>query len=523
MNKRTPTAAQTAVGVFALAFVTLLAFHGNRLVLTNDEGILLEPAQRMAEGARPYADFFGYMSPGSYWLQSVVFRLFGISLRAARIMPVLDFSLPCALLYWLVARLASARAAVAGLVIFAGFQLADPALLTAQHRWDSSALALAGISVALRADVPGTTGWWWGASGALLAAAAWCTPSILLVAVALGLWLLLDPARRGALAPVAAGMLAVSAGAMAWLFGHGCLGAFLRQLAWLRQNYAGINVMPYGSVIGGYGNLMHGAPGPFEFGARALLVACFALPAILPPAAALAWIAALATGRVPLAERRTVWLLLLALISMVAATFPRADVTHLAFVAVLPYALAAAALARFTPCPAAASVAGTAIILSGMFASNNVISWSKSMKLTTPAGIVLADSARRSEIESVLQSVRPGQTLFVYPYMPLYYFVTQAKNPTRYCYLQPGMMTGADALEALAELQSHPPQWLLYMRLSREEFERTFPFASKVTLRFEDLENWLERNYQPVGDPGVEAAGYQLRRRAALTQSAGLN
>src|SRR5256885_16917652 len=105
--------------VFLLAATFLLAVHGNRIVWTNDEGILLEPAQRMAEGARPYVDFFGYMSPGSYWAQAFVFRLFGLSLWTGRLIVILDFSLQCALIFWLTQRLASSTAALAVVLSFA--------------------------------------------------------------------------------------------------------------------------------------------------------------------------------------------------------------------------------------------------------------------------------------------------------------------------------------------------------------------------------------------------------------------
>ena len=83
----------------------LLAMHGQRMVMTNDEGIVLESAQRMAAGGRIYVDFFGYMSPGSYWLQALVFKLLGVALWTGRLIVILDFALQCALVYWLAARL----------------------------------------------------------------------------------------------------------------------------------------------------------------------------------------------------------------------------------------------------------------------------------------------------------------------------------------------------------------------------------------------------------------------------------
>ena len=90
-----------------------------------------------------------------------------------------DFSLQCALLYWLVARLAASRAAaLAVLLTFAGFQIADPSFLTAQHRWDSATLALAGLCLLAVFKASRITAIRACASGVLLTAAAWCTPSM---------------------------------------------------------------------------------------------------------------------------------------------------------------------------------------------------------------------------------------------------------------------------------------------------------------------------------------------------------
>src|SRR3974390_1839180 len=108
----TTSSAKYSLWVFLFVGALLLLLHGNRFVLTNDEGILLGPAQRMAEGARPYVDFFGYMSPGSYWIQASLFKLFGVTLWAARVPVILDLSLQCALLYWLISRLGTRPAAV---------------------------------------------------------------------------------------------------------------------------------------------------------------------------------------------------------------------------------------------------------------------------------------------------------------------------------------------------------------------------------------------------------------------------
>ncbi|HEX5103230.1 MAG TPA: hypothetical protein VFV87_05435, partial [Pirellulaceae bacterium] len=219
---------RTALIFTLVAAAFLLAIHGSRFVQTNDEGILLEPAQRIAAGESPYVDFFGYMSPGSYWIQAVVFRLFGVSLVTGRIPVIVGFSLQCGILLWLVSRLATLRAAILVTLFFFGLQIGDPSFLTAQHRWDSGTLAPLAVCFAYESHQRASLAWS-AAAGALLATAAWCTPSMALVIVPVAAWFAWLRNWR-ALAAVTAGIAFVSAAAVLLLIAEGSLGAFVQQL-----------------------------------------------------------------------------------------------------------------------------------------------------------------------------------------------------------------------------------------------------------------------------------------------------
>jgi hypothetical protein len=509
--KKTP-----ALFVFLITAAILLATHANRVVSTNDEGIILEPAQRMLAGARPYVDFFGYMSPGSYWLQAAVFRICGISLWAGRLVVILDFSVQTALIFWLVARLASSRAAAAAAVTFAGFQIADPNFLTSQHRWDSATLALAGLCLALQANRSRTL---WIASGALMAAAAWCTPALALAGAALAVWLLLDSTRRRQLIPWTIGAAAVTLLAVCRLQMTASLGAFIQQLAWLKTNYSLVNIMPYGAVIGGYRALLDGASGP-ELPMRAILVLCLALPAILPIAALAFSAIALARVKVPEQHRPALHLLMLAVIAFVVTVFPRADVMHLAFIAALPYGLTAIALSWLMPARVGMAIATAAMTLASLFGANFFLALRGTQPVATPVGNLRVSSDHAQATQAWLAAVHPGDSLFVYPYMPMGYFLTQARNPTRFSFLAPGMMTTREESVALQELQNDPPVWLAYLKLPRGEFLRVFPNASDLDWHFHALEDWLEQNYEPAANPPVTVFGYQLWRRIPGGRSA---
>jgi hypothetical protein len=58
--------------------------------------------------------------------------------------------------------------------------------------------------------------------------------------------------------------------------------------------------------------------------------------------------------------------------------------------------------------------------------------------------------------------VRTGEKIFVYPYQPLYYFLTATSSPTKFDYLQLGLHSENQIQEALAQLAAHPPRIVVW-------------------------------------------------------------
>ena len=480
--------------VFTLTLLLLFLLEGSRVVLTNDEGIILEAAQRMAQGEQLYTDFFGYMSPGGYWLQSLAFRALGISLAAGRAVVFTDFALQAAVIAWLGARFASRRAAIVAVLIFVGVHVPQPGLLTAQHRWDSAALAI--VSAAL------ITGGWPVLAGACAAMAAICTPSVALAAVVTAGWLAY---RRDwtALPRYALGGLGTGAVAIAVLAGSGNLAGFFAQMRWLREHYSDVNVMPYGSIIGGWGALFTGQGA--EFVISSLLLIGLALPAILP-VVVVPW--AFWRKEPPIAYLGLVTL------ALVVSAYPRADVMHLAFFTALPLGLGTILLARHR---IAGAIAVALSVVALLYLAGYAVARVKEYPVTSPLGTLRASANESYALHDLFARVRPGTGLYVHPYMPVLYFLTQAKNPTRYSYLAPGMMTQREELQTLQSLEQRPPEWVLYLPLDREEYLRVFPNAKDLDHHFSGIEQWIARNYTATG---VSVGGYQLRQRRGLVTSA---
>jgi hypothetical protein len=194
-------------------------------------------------------------------------------------------------------------------------------------------------------------------------------------------------------------------------------------------------------------------------------------------------------------------------------------VMHLAFIAALPYALVGIALARLLPRRTASWLAMGWMVLAAMFASNYVRGWRETTPVLSAAGTLRVPTDQAADVQRLMQEVGPGASLFVYPYMPVEYFLTQARNPTRYSYLMPGMMTRTQEIEALTELQAQPPEWLLFLQPSPEEFLRVFPNGAGVDWHFAELESWMQNNYKPMETPAISVGGYRLLRRVAVQET----
>ena len=109
--------------------------------------------------------------------------------------------------------------------------------------------------------------------------------------------------------------------------------------------------------------------------------------------------------------------------------------------------------------------------------------------------------------------------MFVYPYMPMTYFMTQARNPTEFSFFSPGMSTKREEAVALSKLRAHPPEWVLFGTFSREEYLRVVPGGVNTEWRYTGLEDWIEQNYEPLPDAKVVLQGYELRRRIPTARS----
>jgi len=474
-----------AVIVFLLNCLWLWWMIDRRFSFTFDEGIYVDGSRRILNGHVPYRDFFILMGPGTFWLQALALRLFGMTLAASRAILTLDLAILATCVFWLISRQLSVAYAAwtAGVLVI--LETASQGITIPSHRWDSAALATLAITIC--ASEPRRYAAF--AAGCCAAFAAWTTPPVALVGIVILIWLWVED--RANLGMYLAGCAAVSLCCAGVLTIQGGLLPMFGQFLWNSAHYSGANYLLYGTLFGrGYSQFFQGAT-IYDFPIRALVVFGIIVPILLPPIAALCfpgW-------------RRTPFLRLLFLggIALVVSTYPRMDLPHLTYAAPMFYALTAI-LAASIPWPELRNTlfaAATLVVV--VFAWNAMAQHSSETSIASNVGAIRVPREDVTFVRGLQREVPSGSTLFVFPYLPMASFLTLSQNQTRYSYLQPGMMGDQDEAAVLAELRENPPARVLYFNFDEKELLEIWPSSDPSRLRFHNLEAYLRSSYHQVG------------------------
>jgi len=467
--------------VFLCAFAYLAWVSASRFVLAlNDEGIYLDGGLRVLHGQVPYKDFFALTGPGTFALVAASLRVFGTTLAAARLPVVFDIAILTACLFWVVSKLSSQLTAAFASFTFLAFVTLGDTAAVANHRWDSSAWAVLAVTLIIAADEKSKISTF--AAGIAVGVAAWCTPPVALVAVALAVCLVANRATRGLFVAYAGGVAVTLAAGVTWIASAGALPAMLNSLWWNASNYSGANRVWYGSVTGGYANLVKG--GSLVNTASTIVLLLFlTLPATMP------FLSAIWLWKRP---SMTVVMLMVTGFALILSTYPRWDLNHLTWISAPFYALVAVWIAR-TPFKKAVGV--IVLIAAGSCTMVSIQQRFHETARVTSVGSVHGKSSDLDVLATIQARVKPSDTLFVFPYRPLLYFVTGAHNPTRYSFLQPGMFSDQDESEALNELRAHPPRWVFYTQVPPEAYLRIWPGSDPRRLQMAGIEDFLRENY----------------------------
>jgi len=138
-------------------------------------------------------------------------------------------------------------------------------------------------------------------------------------------------------------------------------------------------------------------------------------------------------------------------------------------------------------------------------------------KITTRRGQVTMP-ANDSVITYVQARAPEGSNIIVYPYLPLYYYLTATFNPTRYEYFQPGMNTPEQGMEILAALKSDRSSPVLFESSFVEKIPRSWPGTPIADIIKDPVADYIVREYhncQILSSPSNWKFLFMVRRGMA--------
>lgn len=115
-------------------------------------------------------------------------------------------------------------------------------------------------------------------------------------------------------------------------------------------------------------------------------------------------------------------------------------------------------------------------------------------RIETRRGVITVP-APDTVIDYVQVRVPAGEKILVYPYLPLYYYLTGTFSATRYEYFQPGMNTPTQAQEALREIASSRPQVALFELGFDEKVGHAWPHTRAELLARDPVGDYILSHY----------------------------
>ena len=413
-------------GLYLLPFMRLLAQGGG-----GDQGILIDGAVRILHGQVFARDFFEVVGPGTFYWVALFFKVFGVSFFVSRVCLFLT-SLGTALsIYYLSGRVCRRYQALPSLLVFGTYF--SGLWPTISHHVDSNFFALLSVTFIVLWRNSGKRALLLSAGALAGVTTCFLQPKGMLLLLALSIWFYIQYRRRSA--PLSAlGLVMVSycsfIGLVLVYFWtcHALWDLVYANFVWPFTHYSAVNVVPYAQgIISDYWNVFAVAKSRFSWTivTAAVLITPFlfvaALPALLPamaarfrksvtePAVSLYWLCGSA-----------LWI----------SEFHHKDMTHLAFGSPLLIILCVYYLEQYRTKIADLALQAVAICAACLLAFNFFLVLSARSAMTRVGPVAMFKS--NPALASLQDKVAPGEEIFAYPYIPIYYFLSATTNPTRY-------------------------------------------------------------------------------------------
>jgi 4-amino-4-deoxy-L-arabinose transferase-like glycosyltransferase len=494
--------------VFVISLLYLFLFR-RYSAMDPDEGIVLQGAGRILRGEIPYRDFFTFYTPGSFYLLAGICRVFGDSFIVARTSIAIIGAGFSVVTYLLARRVCSRQMALlaAGLTMITGAAYRFLVL----HNWYATFFACLSLYAAVRLLESHKITWAF-ATGSFVALTTLIEQSKgagLCIGLLIGYVVLRPCGRIQAHRITAVGLGFVWPWMILLLYfgSRGALGAMLQDWLWPLQHYTQSNHVFYG-----YQNWSEDARSTIFYTGSAWsrvvkLIAVspgFVIP--LLPLVALSW---LPLEMIWLNKKKSqtstteFYVLVSSALSglLLSVLTVRADITHFIYLAplwnvVLAWILGAREVRSsvlLTVRPYLIAYICIAFGLMGLALLLNVNNGK--YRIETRRGVVMTN-LQDTVVQYVQAHVAPGDNLLVYPYLPLYNYLTETVGPGRLDFFQSGMNTPEQARGIIASLRSSKGQALLFEPGFGEKFTSTWPNTPLTAIVDDPVADFIVRNYR---------------------------
>jgi len=498
----------------ALIFLGCLAYLCVFLrysTLEPDEGIVLQGAERVLAGQIPYRDFFSFYTPGSLYLLAATFRIFGDSFAVARLSLAVVGAI-CSVLTYLLAR----RVCTVGTSIFVAV-LATTAgtafrFLVLHNPYSTLGSCLC-LYAAVRLLEHRQVRWAFlvGSFASLTFLTEQSKGAGLYLGLVLGFFVLFVFGREirlpfAAVVAAAGGTLWPLLATFAYFWAHHASGIMLHSWLWPLQHYTRANRVPYGHQNWSD----HTRDAIFHTGP--ILVRIIKILAVIPgllvPLLPLIAVGLFVFLTLEVRRRSSTttdqryYLLVCGVLTglLVSVVLVRADILHFMYLAPLwylvlgwilgPAALKSRIISKFrTPLFAFVGTTFGLLSMAVLFSATGA-----RYRIDTRRGAIRTN-ARDTVIEYVQQHAAPGQQLLVYPYLPLYNYLTATRSPSQYDYFQPGMNTRDQAADIIASMRASTSP-VLFEPGFAEKIANSWPQTPLSAIVNDPVSDYIAKNYR---------------------------
>ena len=482
-----------------ILFASLYLLPFMRLLLQPPpEGLLVYGAVRIVHGQGFARDVFEVVGPGTFYWLALFFKLFGVTFVATRICLVVT-SLGTGLAMYFLSRRICGQYRILPCILLAGtyFGTLWP---TISHHVDSNCFALLAVACMTVWQGRRKHGLLFAAGALAGATTCFLQQKGLLLLLALLLWLWVQRRRRStslsSLWAVTGGYISVVGLMLVYFWSRHALGdLFYANVVWPSGHYGAVNVVPYAQgIIRDCWDHFALAKSGFHWTivTAAVLITPFlfvaALPALLPA------LAARCRCNTMRPEIVLYWLCGWALW---LSEIHRKDIWHLVFGSPLLMILCIYYLQQYR-----AKVADLALqilaISAACLAGFNLFLALSAHPLATRVGTV-AVFKKVPALAVLDDKVAPGEEIFVYPYCPMYYFLSATTNPTRYGGLVYNFNTPSQFEEVVGVLEQRRVKYVLWdTHFQAKEVAALLPASARMPRGALIIEPYLESHYKVV-------------------------